>query len=443
MLAGVRHAGAVFTGPWAPASVGDYLAGPSHVLPTFGSARFAGGLQVADFVRTIHAITLDQEALTAVAPAVATLARAEGLDAHALSVQMRLGRTLMAAHRAATTSPTWRDTTRPRSRSTSASTPTSRPTRRRRRGGRPSWRSWRRSRSTATPTARRWPCATAIGELHGVGPDQVLVGKGSNEVLQATVPGLRRPRPHGGRLRAHLRPPLPHRPHHRHRRGRGGAGRRLHPRPGRGAAGAGRGRARDHVPQLAQQPHRAGRAPGGGGGGAGPGARAGGGRRGLRPVRAVVVDVAAGRRPARWSSPARSPRRGRWPAAAWATWWARPAVVAQLERVVLPYHLDAASQIAGRLALRFQAEMEARVAAVVAERERLLAGLRGLAVEVWPSARQLRPVPPASTSTAPPCGRAWWSGRCWCATARRGPGWPAACGSPSAPPPRTTPSCPP
>ncbi|MEA2717423.1 MAG: histidinol dehydrogenase [Actinomycetota bacterium] len=91
MLAGVRHAGAVFTGPWAPASVGDYLAGPSHVLPTFGSARFAGGLQVSDFVRTIHAITLDQDALTAVAPAVATLALAEGLDAHARSVQMRLG----------------------------------------------------------------------------------------------------------------------------------------------------------------------------------------------------------------------------------------------------------------------------------------------------------------------------------------------------------------
>jgi histidinol dehydrogenase len=90
MLAAVRHAGAVFTGPWAPASVGDYLAGPSHVLPTFGSARFAGGLQVSDFVRTIHAITLDQDALRAVAPAVATLALAEGLDAHARSVQMRL-----------------------------------------------------------------------------------------------------------------------------------------------------------------------------------------------------------------------------------------------------------------------------------------------------------------------------------------------------------------
>jgi len=61
-------------------------------------------------------------------------------------------------------------------------------------------------------------------------------------------------------------------------------------------------------------------------------------------------------------------------------------VVAQLERVVLPYHLDAASQIAGRLALRFQAEMETRVAAVVAERERLLAGLARLPVELWPSA---------------------------------------------------------
>jgi histidinol-phosphate aminotransferase len=62
------------------------------------------------------------------------------------------------------------------------------------------------------------------------------------------------------------------------------------------------------------------------------------------------------------------------------------AVIAQLERVVLPYHLDAASQIAGRLALRFQVEMEARVAAVVGERERLLTGLAGLSLEVWPSA---------------------------------------------------------
>ena len=86
----VRHAGAVFLGPNAPASVGDYLAGPSHVLPTYGSARFAGGLRVDDFIRHIHAIALDSDALAGVAPSVAAIADAEGLAAHAESVRMRL-----------------------------------------------------------------------------------------------------------------------------------------------------------------------------------------------------------------------------------------------------------------------------------------------------------------------------------------------------------------
>ncbi len=81
------------------------------------------------------------------------------------------------------------------------------------------------------------------------------------------------------------------------------------------------------------------------------------------------------------------------------------AVVAQLERVVLPYHLDAASQIAGRLALRFQAEMEARVAAVVSERERLLTRLRRLPVEVWPSAANFVLFRPRSVD-----GAAVWKG---------------------------------
>ena len=87
----VRHAGAVFTGPYAPASVGDYLAGPSHVLPTFGSARFAGALRVEDFLKHIHVVTLDGPALAKVAPHVATLADTEGLAAHALSVRLREG----------------------------------------------------------------------------------------------------------------------------------------------------------------------------------------------------------------------------------------------------------------------------------------------------------------------------------------------------------------
>jgi len=90
VVSGIRHAGAVFVGPWSPASVGDYLAGPSHVLPTAGTARFGSALTVGDFTKDIHVVTLDRQALTAVAPHVAALADAEGLPAHADSVRRRL-----------------------------------------------------------------------------------------------------------------------------------------------------------------------------------------------------------------------------------------------------------------------------------------------------------------------------------------------------------------
>ena len=86
----IRHAGAVFVGPWAPASVGDYLAGPSHVLPTAGTARFSSALTVADFTKDIHVVTLDRDALALVGPHIAVLADAEGLPAHADSVRRRL-----------------------------------------------------------------------------------------------------------------------------------------------------------------------------------------------------------------------------------------------------------------------------------------------------------------------------------------------------------------
>ncbi len=85
----VRHAGAVFCGPWSPASVGDYLAGPNHVLPTNGSARFAGALRVDDFRKHVHVVTLDRDALVRVAPHVIALAEAEGLVTHAASVRAR------------------------------------------------------------------------------------------------------------------------------------------------------------------------------------------------------------------------------------------------------------------------------------------------------------------------------------------------------------------
>ena len=85
----VRHAGAVFCGPYAPASVGDYLAGPNHVLPTYGSARFAGALRVDDFVKHIHVVSLDEQALAAWRPTSPCWPRPRGCPTHAESVRLR------------------------------------------------------------------------------------------------------------------------------------------------------------------------------------------------------------------------------------------------------------------------------------------------------------------------------------------------------------------
>ncbi len=86
----VRNAGAVFCGPWAPASLGDYAAGPNHVLPTDGTARFAGALGVRDFLKSMHVVSTDRAGLQRLAPHVIALAEAEGLTAHADSVRLRL-----------------------------------------------------------------------------------------------------------------------------------------------------------------------------------------------------------------------------------------------------------------------------------------------------------------------------------------------------------------
>jgi histidinol dehydrogenase len=85
----VRNAGSVFIGPFSPEAAGDYASGPNHVLPTSGAARIRGGLSAADFVKVISVQELSPDALRALLPAVATLARAEGLEAHARSVEIR------------------------------------------------------------------------------------------------------------------------------------------------------------------------------------------------------------------------------------------------------------------------------------------------------------------------------------------------------------------
>ncbi|MEP0392168.1 MAG: histidinol dehydrogenase [Erythrobacter sp.] len=90
MMAKVRHAGSIFLGRMTPEAVGDYVAGPNHVLPTGRRARFSSGLSVLDFMKRTSFIQLDEASFGAIGPAAATLAHAEGLPAHAKSLELRL-----------------------------------------------------------------------------------------------------------------------------------------------------------------------------------------------------------------------------------------------------------------------------------------------------------------------------------------------------------------
>ena len=91
LFAQVRHAGSVFLGRMTPEAVGDYVAGPNHVLPTGRRARFSSGLSVLDFMKRTSFLSLDAAAVRAIGPAAVALAQAEGLPAHAASVALRLG----------------------------------------------------------------------------------------------------------------------------------------------------------------------------------------------------------------------------------------------------------------------------------------------------------------------------------------------------------------
>jgi histidinol dehydrogenase len=92
LLAGVRNAGSIFLGRHTPEVIGDYVGGPNHVLPTARSARFSSGLSVYDFLKRTTLLKLGPDQLAELAPAAITLAEAEGLDAHARSVAIRLNR---------------------------------------------------------------------------------------------------------------------------------------------------------------------------------------------------------------------------------------------------------------------------------------------------------------------------------------------------------------
>jgi histidinol dehydrogenase len=89
IASGIRHAGAIFLGDSTPEPVGDYVAGPSHVLPTAGTARFASPLGVYDFVKRTSIIRYSPERLAADAQVIVALAEAEGLAGHAEAVRIR------------------------------------------------------------------------------------------------------------------------------------------------------------------------------------------------------------------------------------------------------------------------------------------------------------------------------------------------------------------
>ncbi|MFB5660901.1 histidinol dehydrogenase [Alteribacillus sp. HJP-4] len=89
LLGKIRHAGAIFLGPYSPEPVGDYFAGPNHVLPTNGTARFSSPLNVDDFTKKSSIISYSQEAFLRDADDIASLARLEGLEAHARAVEIR------------------------------------------------------------------------------------------------------------------------------------------------------------------------------------------------------------------------------------------------------------------------------------------------------------------------------------------------------------------
>ncbi len=87
----IQHAGSVFVGEWTPEAAGDYATGPNHVLPTNGQARLRGGLSVLDFVKVISVQRIQERGLRELGPTITALARAEGLEGHARSIEVRTG----------------------------------------------------------------------------------------------------------------------------------------------------------------------------------------------------------------------------------------------------------------------------------------------------------------------------------------------------------------
>jgi histidinol-phosphate aminotransferase len=397
MVDGVRHAGAVFCGPWSPAALGDYLAGPSHVLPTNGSARFGGALTPDDFTKSVHVVTATRAGFEAAAPHVIALAEAEGLEAHAYAVRLRLDGARGRSPREAMGIPA------PRSdialmagyhspqvevavRLNTNEAPEPPP---------PAF-----AAALAAAVARvdwhRYPdrgagrLRAAIARHHRVDPTWVFAANGSNEVLQTICLAYGGP----GRSVAVFEPTYALHSHIARITSTAVAvGERSDGGPGGGAFALDIAEVRrvfdeatpaitflcspnnptgtvDPPEVLAEVLAAA------------PGLVVVDEAYGQFAPRSAVDDVQAG-------CPLVVSRTF---SKTWSMAGARlgycvgaPDVIEALDKVVLPYHLDAAKQLAGEIALDFEPEMRARVAHLVEERGRLVGALGDLPVDVYPS----------------------------------------------------------
>ncbi len=279
LLGLVQNAGAVFIGVWSPASMGDYIAGPNHVLPTNRTARFASALRADDFRKHLHAVRVTPDALRTLGPLAVTLAETEGLPAHADSVRLRLdaldGPTGSGAVSAVPPvrpdlqlsegyhSPQVEAEVRLNTNESPFAPPDA----------------WREEVLAALRDVsfHRYPDRPATELRQAVGrPARGHTGRGVlcqrlERGPAVPAPGLRGTGPPRPGLRADVRAPRAHRAHHRDRGRRGRARRRLPDRHGSRPRPAGARAPRRHVPVLAQQPDRSG------------GAACHGGRRAARP----------------------------------------------------------------------------------------------------------------------------------------------------------------
>ena len=402
----VRNAGAVFCGPWAPASVGDYAAGPNHVLPTGGTARFAGALGVRDFLKSMHVVSTDRSGLERLAPHVIALAEAEGLTAHAESVRLRLASSSRRANRsdsgevAMTPAGTGPGTVQPRDdialmagyhspqldvdvRLNTNESPLPPP---------PAFAeavaaaarplSWNRYPDRAAGELR-----ARIAARHGVAADRVFAANGSNEVLQCLLLAYGG----SGRCAAVFEPTYALHSHLARITGtavvEGERGDDFTLDPD--AAAALIDSARPAVTFLCSPNNPSGTvAP----------------RSTVASLLNAVVSV-GGLLCMDEAYAEFSPHSAleliddetpiavtRTYSKTWAMAGARLGyligptwLVAELDKVALPYHLDVLKQAVGITALDYVDDMQARVDAIVAERSRLTARLEELPVEVWPS----------------------------------------------------------